>query len=280
MEMLKLPDLDLAYHLAGDGPPLIFLHGWPEWSAIWRKNTPVLARDFTVIAPDLRNFGDSRGAEARDVSHYVTDIEALADHLGLTRFGLVRHDVGGFLAQEYARRNPQRPAGLFFFDCPHFGIGPRWVQGQQVREIWYQSFHQLPLAQELVGASRESCRAYFRHFLSHWAGSPDAFDEPALEEWVDNFLKPGNLAGGFRWYAYLGGEARAVAHNIFLDGNTSGGGPSVDRRPFVGEAQAGIAAQWGNLRGRLGQVLRTREFEEQSGSQHFGSLAVQYQIDF
>ena len=200
METLALADLDMTYHRSGDGPALLFLHGWPEWSAIWRKNPPVLAQDFTVIAPDLRNFGNSRGAEARDVSHYVDDIEALADHLNLDTFGLVGHDVGGFLAQDYARRNPDRLAGLFFFDCPHFGIGKRWVEGGQLREIWYQSFHQLPLALELVGASRESCRRYFQHFLSHWAGTPDAFDH-ALDEWTDNFMKPGNLAGGFRWYA-------------------------------------------------------------------------------
>ncbi|HBC09028.1 MAG TPA: alpha/beta hydrolase [Rhodospirillaceae bacterium] len=201
MNVLDLPDLRLHYLRQGGGPPLVFLHGWPEWSGVWRKNLPVLAETFDVIAPDLRNFGDSRGAEARDVAHYVSDIEALVDGLGLDRFGIVSHDIGGFLAQDYARKHPDRLAGLFFFDCPHFGIGPRWVQGQQVREIWYQSFHQLPLAQELVGASRESCRAYFRHFLGHWAGSPDAFDGAALEDWVDNFLKPGNLTGGFRWYA-------------------------------------------------------------------------------
>jgi pimeloyl-ACP methyl ester carboxylesterase len=201
METLDLPDLSLVYRREGSGAPLLFLHGWPEWSGVWRRNLPVLSREFDVIAPDLRNFGDSRGAEARDVDHYVSDIEALADHLGLERFGIVSHDIGGFLALDYARRHPDRLAGLFFFDCPHFGIGPRWLQRGQVREIWYQSFHQLPMAEQLVGASRDSCRTYFHHFLSHWAGDPSAFDEAALEDWVDNFLKPGNLAGGFRWYA-------------------------------------------------------------------------------
>ncbi len=85
---------------------------------------------------------------------------------------------------------------------------------------------------------------------------------------------------GFRWYAYLGGEARGVAHNIFLDGNTFRDSHSVDRKPFVGEAQAGIAAQWGNFRVSLGQVLRSREFDGQADSQRFGSLALQYQLDF
>ncbi len=199
VEFLDLPDLRIAFRRQGEGCPLVFLHGWPEWSAVWRRNLPVLADRFEVVAPDLRNFGDSVGEEAADVDHYVTDLEALVDHLGYERFGLISHDVGAYLAQDYARRHPHRLAGLFFFDCPHFGIGRRWLEGGQMREIWYQSFHQLPMAVDLVGASRESCRAYFRYFLSHWAYDPSAFDDE-LEEWVDNFSKPGRLAGGFRWY--------------------------------------------------------------------------------
>lgn len=199
MPHLDLPDLHLNYTRQGEGPPLILLHGWPEWSGVWRKVVPALAREFDVITPDLRNFGDSRGAEARSVGHYVEDLLALADALGLERFGAVGHDVGAFVMNDFARAHPGRLAGLFYFNCPHFGLGKRFVEGGHVREIWYHAFHQLPMAVELVGSSREACRAYFRHFLRHWAGSDDAFDG-ALEEWVDNFLKPGNLAGGFRWY--------------------------------------------------------------------------------
>ena len=179
---------------------MILLHGWPEWSGIWRKVVPALGRDFDVITPDLRNFGDSRGAEARSVEHYMEDLLALADALGLDRFGAVGHDVGAWVMNEFARAHPARLSGLFYFNCPHFGIGKRFLEGGHVREIWYHAFHQLPLSVELVGHNRDTCRAYFRHFLQHWAARDDAFDD-VLEEWVDNFMKPGNLAGGFRWYA-------------------------------------------------------------------------------
>ena len=82
---------------------------------------------------------------------------------------------------------------------PYAGIGARWAAPEHLGEIWYQSFHQQPWAAALVGSSREACRTYFRHFLSHWAHDPRAFDED-IEAWVDNFLKPGNLQGGFNWY--------------------------------------------------------------------------------
>ena len=262
MNVLDLPDLSLAYHRAGDGAPLVFLHGWPEWSGVWRKVLPGLETRFDVIAPDLRNFGDSRGDEARDVDHYISDLEGLVDHLGLDRFGIVSHDVGGFLALDYARRHPDRLAGLFFFDCPHFGIGPRWLQGGQVREIWYQSFHQLPLAVDLVGASRESCRTYFRHFLSHWAGRPDAFDDAAVEEWTDNFMKPGNLAGGFRWYA-CANERRLKA---MADGGENA--PMIDLPAYSlwGGADPILRPEWQET---LKDVFSDIRLDQAPGAGHF-----------
>jgi pimeloyl-ACP methyl ester carboxylesterase len=51
----------------------------------------------------------------------------------------------------------------------------------------------------LIGSSREACRTYFAHFLRHWSHDPRAFDAD-LEAWVDNFMLPGNLQGGFNWY--------------------------------------------------------------------------------
>ena len=79
------------------------------------------------------------------------------------------------------------------------GIGARMGAPDRLNEIWYQSFHQMPFAAELVGASRDSCRAYIGHFLRHWSHRKEAFDD-VLELWVDNFMQPGNLDGGFAWY--------------------------------------------------------------------------------
>lgn len=84
-------------------------------------------------------------------------------------------------------------------------------------EIWYQSFNQQDFAPDLVGASHETCRAYIGHFLRHWSHRKDAFDE-VMDAFVDNFLKPGNLAGGFAHYraahagriAMMKGEAQAL----------------------------------------------------------------------
>jgi hypothetical protein len=62
-----------------------------------------------------------------------------------------------------------------------------------------QSFHQTEMAPALVGATRETCRLYIEYFLRHWSHRKAAFDD-VLDAFVDNFLKPGNLAGGFAHY--------------------------------------------------------------------------------
>ncbi|QQS11697.1 MAG: alpha/beta hydrolase [Rhodospirillales bacterium] len=198
----------------GSGAPLVFLHGWPEFWRTWRPLMDRLSDRFTTIAPEWRGFGDSEKTSpgpAEDCAPDIlaTDLHALLDALGLDRVGLVSHDVGAFAAQEFARRWPERLSGLFFFDCPYPGIGARWAQGAQINEVWYQSFNQQPWAAALVGASRGSCRTYIGHFLRHWAHDKGAFDGE-LETWVDNFMKPGNLQGGFNWYRSINRARLAI----------------------------------------------------------------------
>ncbi|HKX07843.1 MAG TPA: alpha/beta hydrolase, partial [Stellaceae bacterium] len=194
----------IHYLREGRGPALLLLHGWPEFCRVWQKCIPALSAEFEVIAPDLRGFGDTEkpshgpSAEAGADVH-AADVLALMDGLGLERVGIVSHDVGAYAAQSLAHAHPDRLRGLFFFNCPYAGIGARWAAPEHLSQIWYQSFHQQPWAAALVGNSRETCRAYIGHFLRHWAHDPHAFDED-LEAWVDNFMKPGNLQGGFNWY--------------------------------------------------------------------------------
>ena len=188
----------------GEGPPLLLLHGWPEFWATWEPLMERLAGRYRLIAPDFRGFGESDNplpgrSDQAGPSVLAADIEALMSAMGIEAAGFVGHDVGAYVMQRLAIEHPKRVAGLFFFNCGTHGVGARWRDPAQINEIWYQTFHQMPFAPELVGASRDTCRAYFRHFLTHWSHRKDAFDD-VLERWVDNFLRPGNLQGGFNWY--------------------------------------------------------------------------------
>jgi len=204
----------------GAGRAILLLHGWPEFWLTWELVMQRLGDRFTLIAPDLRGFGDSSKPETPGWAppDHAADMLALLDALGVEgKLGVVGHDVGGPVIQALARTAPERFAGLFLFNTAYPGIGPRMSEPGRLNEIWYQSFHQMPFAPLLVGASRETCAAYIGHFLRHWAHRKDAFDD-VMDAWVDNFLKPGNLAGGFAHYvashagrvAMMRGEAPAL----------------------------------------------------------------------
>ena len=142
---------------------------------------------------------------------------ALLDALGITKAGIVGHDVGGAAMLPLARKSPERVVGLFFFDFVYPGIGLRMGTPDRLNEIWYQSFNQIDMAPALVGASRQTCEMYISYFLRHWSHRKNAFDD-VLSRFTDNFLKSGNLAGGFAHYrashagriAMMKGEAQAL----------------------------------------------------------------------
>jgi pimeloyl-ACP methyl ester carboxylesterase len=252
------------YVRQGEGFPLVLLHGWPEFWYVWRKNIPVLAEDFDVVAPDLRGFGDSEkpgGPPEELLGNLVEDLRALTDSLGFEKFGVVSHDVGAYVTQGFAREYPGRLSGLFFFDCPYPGIGSRWAEADSVNEIWYQTFNQQPWAASLVGENRKTCELYFRHFLDHWAHEPGHFDED-LDAWVDNFMKPGNLQGGFDWYIGTNESRLKLIRN---------GPPELPKieaptRVRWGESDPILKMEWAD---RLGDYFTDLDFSPMPEAGHF-----------
>src|SRR5688500_1221253 len=85
----------MHYVTAGEGPPLVLIHGWPQSWFEWRRQIPRLAERFTVIAPDLRGLGDSDKPDTGyDKRTLASDVHALVASLGHEKIGLVGHDWG------------------------------------------------------------------------------------------------------------------------------------------------------------------------------------------
>jgi pimeloyl-ACP methyl ester carboxylesterase len=250
----------------GEGFPLVLLHGWPEFWRTWRKNISVLAETFDVVAPDLRGFGDTEKPGLPEppsglLDDLVEDLRGLTDALGFERFGVVSHDVGAYVAQGFARKYPERLSGLFFFNCPYAGIGKRWADWYEVNQIWYQTFNQQPWAASLIGENRKTCETYLRHFLDHWAHEPGLFDED-FDLWVDNFMKPGNLQGGFNWYISTN-ESRI---GLIRDGARELPKIETPTRVLWGESDSVLRVEWAD---RLGDYFANLDFSPAEGAGHF-----------
>lgn len=108
---------------------------------------------------------------------------------------------------------------------------------------------------------------------------PDDFGPPRIQPSMpgSNFFRP-TAALGF--YVFAGVDGRAIARNIFLDGNTFGSSRSVDREPLVGDAQLGVALVWEYARLAYTHTLRTREFEGQREHDDFGAVTLTTRIWF
>ena len=105
----------IAYVRGGEGPPVLLLHGFPQTHVMWHRVAPALARDFTVVAADLRGYGAStKPMRMEDMSFraMATDQLALMQHLGFDRFHLVGHDRGGRTAHRLALDAPGALGGL------------------------------------------------------------------------------------------------------------------------------------------------------------------------
>ena len=248
---IETPDLAVNYIREGSGAPLVLLHGWPEFGRSYKKNIGPLAAHFDVIVPDLRGFGGTRRRDGKDIEKTTAgilgaDLTAFLDALKIDRVSIVSHDVGAYVAQNFARNTPQRTASLFFFNCPYPGIGTRWGEGPYLPEAFYQYFQQWPLAEELVGYNRDTCRIYFRHFLRRWSYDPHTFDND-LEMWVDNFMEARQPQGWFRVVPRRPGHASEVDER----GGSENGPHHLSHPRVLGRQRSRLPRGMGRQAGRL-----------------------------
>jgi pimeloyl-ACP methyl ester carboxylesterase len=209
----------LAYDRAGRGPAVLLLHGWPGDRTDYRDVVPQLTAGAEVIVPDLRGFGESDRHQAEPRSQYTAaaqarSVIALIEELGLSRSVLAGYDIGSRIAQAVARERPDLVRALVI-SPPLPGIGDRILSPQAQQEFWYQPFHQLSLATQLIDGRPDMVRAYLRHFWSHWSGPDFELRHEHLEHLVSMYGRPAAFAASVAWYrAGAGSVATSVAEQV------------------------------------------------------------------
>jgi haloacetate dehalogenase len=174
--------------IAGDGPPLLLLHGYPQTHLMWHAAAPRLAERFTVIASDLSGYGDSfRPAPTPDHSAHskralaLDQLQAVAS-LGFERFAVAGHDRGGRVAYRMALDHPGRVSALAVLDIvPTAEVWAR-ADANLALAYWHWGFlaQPAPLPERLITGDRD---AYFDHHLRAigLGADPARYPEPVME---------------------------------------------------------------------------------------------------
>jgi len=197
----KLDGVRLHYLAAGNGAPVILLHGYAQNSHMWRPLIAELAKTNTVIAPDLRGFGQSskpangydKPPNGYDKKSMAQDIHALAASLGLKRARICGHDIGLMVAYACAAQYPTEVDRIVLMDAFLPGVGA-WENVWLLHDKWHFNFYgETPL--KLV-AGRE--RIYFEHFWNDFAANPKkSVSERDRRFYAKAYAQPGAMRAGF-----------------------------------------------------------------------------------
>jgi pimeloyl-ACP methyl ester carboxylesterase len=192
-----LGEMLIHYVTAGQGPPVVLLHGWPQTWWEWRHVIPRLAEKYTVIAPDMRGLGDSsRPLEGYDKKTVANDIWRLVnEQLRHKSFYLVGHDWGGPTAYALAAAHPEAVRRLVILDVVIPGCGGDFSQGGR---RWHHQFHITPDLPEALTQGRED--VYLSWFYRTFAYRHDAIGPQDLKEYLRTYSQPGAMRAGFAYY--------------------------------------------------------------------------------
>ena len=194
----------MHYVTAGEGPPVVLLHGFPETWYAWRKQIPALAERYTVIAPDLRGYGDTdKPASGYDKRTMATDVRELMRHLGFSKIALVGHDRGARVGTRFAKDHRDAIDRLVTMDNIPTRVVFQSTDAALAKKYWFFYFNQVPDLPETLIAGREEI--WLRHFFSTWSYNPQMLSDEEIAVYAKAYAQPGAVRGACNDYR-AGGE--------------------------------------------------------------------------
>jgi pimeloyl-ACP methyl ester carboxylesterase len=192
------------YLTAGQGEPLVLLHGIPQTSYEWRFVIPLLADRFRIIAPDLRGLGDSsRATHGFDKKTVAADVWRLVhDHLKVDSFFLVGHDWGGPAAFALTCAHQDAVRRLAILDVPIPGDGADFSQNGR---RWHHPLFRTPHLPEALLHDRE--HIFFDWLFDNYSYLPNTITRADREEYLRTYRKPGAMSALFGYYRATGQDA-------------------------------------------------------------------------
>ena len=204
----EVEGVKLHYLTAGRGPAVVLLHGYTQTSRMWKPIIPLLAKRFTVIAPDLPGIGDSEvPADGLDMKTAAVRIHALAKLLGVAKARVVGHDIGLMVAYGYAAQFPTEVEKLVVMDAFLPGVAG-WESVYDDPGIWHFRFNG-PTPEALV-RGRE--RTYFEHFWNDFAADQTrSIPEADRAAYAAAYARPGRMRAGWAYFVSFQRAAKDFA---------------------------------------------------------------------
>ncbi len=236
----------MHYLITGQGTPVVLLHGYAQTSLMWRPLMAELAKTHTVIAPDLRGFGQSSApATGYTKAVMAQDVHALVTRLGYPRVGIVGHDIGLMVAYAYAAQYPSEVDRIVLMDAFLPGVG-QWQTVWLLRDLWHFHFYgETPL--RLV-AGRE--RIYLEHFWNDFAADrTHSVSEHDRRIYAKAYAQPGHMRAGFEVFRAFEADAKDFAGYaktplpmpmLVLSGEKASGNFLIDQGKLVATNVEGV----------------------------------------
>jgi pimeloyl-ACP methyl ester carboxylesterase len=201
--------VNLRYIIAGEGPVILSMHGWPQNHREFQPVIERLAGEYRFIAPDLRGFGDSdkpySGYEPKTIAQ---DMLELLEIEGIEKFHILSHDLGGPPSVAVAYMAGDRALSLATIETPFFGLNyPGYVDPRV--PYWHLGMHMNMDITTFLVEGRED--RYLRHFFRDFAYNPDAMPEEDVANYVMHMRQPGNLRASLNHYGYIPQMAEQTA---------------------------------------------------------------------
>jgi len=208
----RVNGIRMHYVTAGQGEPLLLLHGTPKTNFYWHKLIPLLTPYFTVVAPDLRGFGYTDKPPAEEGYDSLTnaqDVSELMTQLGHHTFHVHGEDRGAEFAYALAASQRERVKTLSFCEMLLSGAGlEKWSNftteniSAQFRQkgvwVWHIPFFWIPHLPEMLITGHE--REFWEFWIKAETWNPNAISEEALAEWIACLRAPGGLRGCLETY--------------------------------------------------------------------------------
>jgi pimeloyl-ACP methyl ester carboxylesterase len=197
IQRIKTDGATIYVRVGGKGPAVVMLHGFGDTGDMWAPLAKVMAKDHTVIVPDLRGMGlSSQPASGYDKKTQGKDIAAVMDALKIDKADLVTHDIGNMVGYALAAQFPDRITKWAIIDAPIPGIGP-WEEILKSPLLWHFNFRG-PDVDRLV-KGRE--RIYLDRFYNELSANPKAIDEATRRHYAKLYARPGNMHYAFEQFA-------------------------------------------------------------------------------